>query len=281
MLSDGALSAFISLAGSDPDAATALLAKSIEKNRPQGGTEAEVLVDRLGRLPRETFTGGVATGVLIALANTMDMAAQAQGTRDLGRYPIWEAADALAKDLFDSIDDTERAEVVEKIYGAGRALGWLMNLMRSETFGHGRFGEQKVPESEWMLTEKELDVAEGCMAKRLQGDDQDRILNLPNLLSFLFGWFQIREEEAVRNWLENNSKTNDEMMELLDRCRGWLLSDKLYRPLNRRELGQIMDFNSFEQRLKSINSDPMTPEHERGWAKELLSAVEIGDKRGR
>jgi hypothetical protein len=56
-------------------------------------------------------------------------------------------------------------------------------------------------------------------------------------------------------------------------------SDKIYRPLSRRDLGTFLDFDEMRERLRRISEDAGRAQDERRLAQELLEAAELGDKR--
>jgi hypothetical protein len=65
---------------------------------------------------------------------------------------------------------------------------------------------------------------------------------------------------------------------LLDKCRGWRLSDRVRYPLNKRDISILMNFDSMKGRLKKISDDADVPGDLRSKARELLAAAALGEK---
>jgi hypothetical protein len=71
-------------------------------------------------------------------------------------------------------------------------------LFRSETFSQGRYGDQRQPEHEWLLTEEEYDGVADVMQKRYATLGVAGIMATPDPLSTLFALSQSGVENQVR-----------------------------------------------------------------------------------
>ncbi len=76
--------------------------------------------------------------------------------------------------------------------------------------------------------------------------------------------------------MQEVSETQEGFLTLMDKCRGWKASDKVYHPLNRRDLATFMDADIALARIKDI-ADNSSSEQNRSFVKELLVAVEDGE----
>ena len=157
----------------------------------------------------------------------------------------------------------------------------MESLIGGELFDQGRVGEPRAHSDNWLLTPEELDLAIQELHKRLNGPERGAIIESPDLMSFLYRWMQSGGEEAMREWLVNEVVDDGRLMALLENCRGYRLSDRVYRPLNKRDISTLMDFDDMRQRLKGITENNSLPAGQRAKAKELLEAAKHGEERFR
>lgn len=255
-----------------------LVRKLIRSKRPQGGNKFDLLLDRLNRMDETRLPGGAVPSILMALANCMDEA----GDVPVGAFGVrwtWRSAKKLFKRLFKKLPPDQRDPMVREIFGSGEAIGWLMSeLVRDQTFAHGRYGDRPVPEEDRLFSAGELDDAIGQILKRFKSADRQRIIDAPDLLSVMYGWNQAGDEAGVREWVTEQQADDAKFLKLLSGCRGWRATDKgTDYPLNRRDLSHFLDFDQALGRLKAISEDAEKPEKERLLASELLKAAEIGE----
>jgi type II secretory pathway predicted ATPase ExeA len=251
----------------------------IRTSRPQGGTMMSTLVDRLLHLDENIVSPRGAAAILVALSSCMDDAARAEGKGEWGRHWIWVAGTMLVKRLLPKLAEKERHDTIAQMFGSGEALGWLMcELIRDEIFAHGRYGGRAKAESEWLLSEEQLDKAIACFLPRLQSTERENIVETPEVLSFMFGWRQLGDNEGVSRWVDEQLATDDRFVRLMDACRSWRSSSNkgLYYPLNPNEVGEFLDFDAAVVRLHKIESDDDTSPALRRLAMELIEAAKLG-----
>jgi hypothetical protein len=153
----------------------------------------------------------------------------------------------------------------------------MSELVRGELFGHGRVGGRPVVEEERVLSEEELDEAISLLLGRFKSTERDSLVNTPELLSLMYGWMECGDEAGVLEWVREQEATDTEFLALLSACRGWMQSDRVYHPLNRRDLRRFLDFDAALERLKRISEDTGDrTDDEKKLAEELLKAAEIG-----
>jgi predicted KAP-like P-loop ATPase len=253
----------------------------ISQRRPQGGTMLAVLVDRLMHIEERHLSKDAIRPILRALASCMDEAVVNEARGSWGKRWIWSTARNLTNNLLRRLSADERLAAVREMFGAGRAIGWLMcELIRGETFSHGRHGDRPTPASEWLLSDVEMDEAISQMMPRLQAESRAEIIKTPEVLSFLYGWQQLGYGEQAREWAAEQISDDKGLLTLLGACRGWRSSSNrgVYYPLVRSDLNNFLDFDDAVVRLNNIVENRDKPEIEQELAKELLLAVQLGER---
>ena len=170
-IDDAQLQEFLALAERDDSGAAEMFSQLAETRRPQGGTMAELLIDRLRNFPLNALPEAAVEGVVKVLGSVLDRAALAGGEGDWGRYSIWERSTPLLRILLKKFSAAQRAAIVSDLFGQGQAVGWLMNVIRHETFADGRYGDQKSDPSDWIITDEEYDSAVAYIPERIKGTD--------------------------------------------------------------------------------------------------------------
>jgi len=279
-LDDDVVAHFITIARSNADL-TESCRDLIRQRRPQGGTMLAVLVDRLmyadeRRLPKDAIRP-----ILRALASCLDEAAGAEGRGNWGKRWIWPAGRNLTNNLLRRLGNEERLDAVREMFGGGRAIGWLMcELVRGETFSHGRHGDRPTPASEWLLSDAEMDEAVSLLVPRLQAESRAEIIKTPEVLSFLYGWQQLGYGEEARQWVAEQISDDKGLLSLLAACRAWRSSSDrgVYHPLVRSDLSNFLDFDDAVARLNNIADKRDAQEAEQELAKELLLAAQLDER---
>jgi predicted KAP-like P-loop ATPase len=274
-LSDEQVHTFLSAAQHDRPGAVAMIKEMAQTQRPQGGIMAEVLVGRLSglieRVPEEAMPG-----ILFALANCMDIVGRQSRDDDFGRPTIWHSAERLVEQVFRRVDDERRPECIKLLFEEGEALGWITSIFRSEIFSHGWYGDQQQAEDQRLLRPAEFEAVREIMLGRYRTTSSDTLLEVPNLVSLLYGWLQGSRTEEARSWSMNQVQSDAGLLKYLSRARGWAASDKVYYPLKAKDLENFIDVADAQARVKRIADDEEASEECRAVAQELLSAFEEG-----
>jgi hypothetical protein len=274
-LEDSELKDFVSSAENEEDL-DGVCMTLVNETRPQGNTKFELLIDRLNRLDNASLPEKAVASILTALSNWMDKVG------GKGRWGVnwpWESAEALFKKLTVKLSGDHRRKVIRGVFASGGSVGWLMMMVRGEMLRHGWVGNRAVMEDERLLSEGELKEAVDLLLERFRSTDRGKLVSTPELLSLMYGWREAGDEEGVLIWVGEQVATDPGFLSLLAACRGWMQSDKIYRPLSRRDLGTFLDFDEMRERLRRISEDAGRAQDERRLAQELLEAAELGDKR--
>jgi len=153
----------------------------------------DVLIDRLNNLNEERLHDNAIPSILKALANHMDEAELHSDRGHWGTRGPWSAGRVLFKNLLARLRDDLRSGIINETFASGKSIGWLMcELIRSQIFAHGRYGDRPTSEESWVLSKEELDDAIKLLLGRFKSTDRERIIDTPEVLSLMYGWMQAR-----------------------------------------------------------------------------------------
>jgi hypothetical protein len=115
-------------------------------------------------------------------------------------------------------------------------------------------------------------------AKLLEPGMRSGIERVPELLSFLYRWAEIAGREAPQERTRERTQSVGKFLPIINGLRGWMASEKIYYPLNRRDSERFMDCDGVIRRLRVIAEDGAGSLDDRGKAKDLLEAAAIGEQ---
>ena len=276
-LSDQQVQAFIDSASASPDDAILVLLNLAREERPQGGTLAELLIDRLNvwvdRIPDEAIPGIIKT-----LGQSMDTDELAVAG-DFDERFTWRAATQLLRSLRRRASIGVQKATIE-LFKYGRAVGWLTSIIREEIFAHGLHGDRPKPEIDWLLHKDEFSDILDVMLNRYRDIPPEELMRVPELLGLLYTWREGGRDKEVREWVDAQTATDAGLLTLLSRVRSWMeVNGVRYHPLNQRDLQNFLDVDHAVRRLKVISLDNEASQNQRGLASELLAAIRQGDVR--
>jgi predicted KAP-like P-loop ATPase len=194
------------------DALRALLAQPISADM----TKADMLLERLDGTAVDALSQLQIENLLIALSIVMDEADMHGSDYSFMVLTIWDRAERVAARLMRRLAPERRPTVLEKFFQAGPAIGWLSSLLRRETFGQGRYGDQRKREEEWMLTRDEYDAVAVIMIDRYNALSISEILAQSRPLQLLFAWAQGGETDGPRDRLASAMRSNTGLLEVLN-----------------------------------------------------------------
>jgi hypothetical protein len=274
-LRDDEVRAFLSVAENSPDDAIAMFSRLARQMRPQGGSMAGVLIDRLVALS-DRIPAAAIVGILRSLAEAMDEVALSSRDGDFGQERAWLRANQALARLLKRVGRDTRAVCLEVLFQQGRALGWLTDVLRDEIFAHGHFGDRRKPEDEWLLSTAEFVHALEVMLRRYREMPPADLMGVPNLMRLLYAWQQGSGTDEARRWVEAQTATDAGLLRFLSRVRGWAVRDVVCYPLKRRDLERFLDYESAVRRVQEVQASPDTTEADRRLAAELLVAIRQG-----
>ena len=277
-LDDGVLTTILMKAENNQDVQEDL-ERLININRPQGGTVYELFLNRFKRQNFNKLSPASVSRIFKAIGDTIDTAQHKEREVSFfGIRTLYRDGRDIFKFALKQLEDNARVTFIKDTFENRKSIGWLLaELIGDDLFAHGRAGD-KQKSNRHVLTENELNDAIKIIFDRLAGPDRPHIETLPQSLVFFHRWNQAGGGEDMKKWMEDYSKTDEGFLELLHKCRGWMASDKVYHPLNERDLSQFMNFDEAVLRLKAIAKNTSSESHRKS-AEELLKAIRIGERR--
>lgn len=216
--------------------------------------KSDVLFERLRAMDAELWTNERAKNVILALGQMMDDAYRQ--SPDEGNFIVsnWDRAERLLPILFGPLDGTERAAISKQLFEQGAAIGWLTSIIRSETFAHGKYGDQKKPPETWLLSEPEFEQACEVMLARYRAMTIAQLLSMPRPIQILFAWKQAGDEEGPRKLLAGATVSDAGLLEALDAFASRIDSSDRgrYTVLKRDNVEAFMDYDAVLNHLADI-----------------------------
>jgi hypothetical protein len=280
-LSDKEILEFVRLAQCEPERAIAEFVRLSTIKRPQGSVLSEVLMDRLASWEGKKLPANAIPAILAAMADGLDDAARVSEGNGFGVPSAWRTADRVLPTLVKALAPNQRPEALAHMFGSGKALGWLAEIMRDEIFGHGLYGGRSKPEDERLLSSGEFETMLSTMRGRFADTDCSVVLHSPHLGGLLFGWIQGGGAEDAKKWVNDRVATEHGLLDFLSRVRGWASSSGIgvYYPLRRKELKHFFnDVDAAYQRVLAIRDDPHAQPALKKLAKEIAVAFQQGDE---
>lgn len=239
--------------------------------------KSDVLFQRLRYVPRERWSGLRAQNMLLALGEIMDDAYRSNPDEQFFIVTSWDRAEPLIPILYASFDDAERQSVNEQLFSNASAIGWLTSILRHETFAHGRFGNKKKSEIEWLLPAPEFERACDIMIARYAAMSIDDVLATPRPIQTLFAWLQAGDEDRPKALISAAINTDEGLLRVLDGITSRMESSNRgrYVALKRENVESFLDYDEAIKRLEIIAREG--PPELRLRAEELLRAVEADD----
>jgi predicted KAP-like P-loop ATPase len=273
-LADAQVEAFIELAETKPADALDMFRALVREVRPQGGTKADVLIDRLviwsNRVHKEAIPG-----IFTTFAKTMDEIAQTTPAGDFGEHYAWRTAKSAVKLLLKRTAGELRAKCLSILFERGGALGWLTDILRTEIFSQGFYGDHPDPVGDRTLSVEEFHDVLNIMLNRYRETRPAELMQVPQFLSLLYAWKQGGGDGEVEKWVSAQTARNAGLLSFLSRVRSWRASSGagIQYPLKRRDLENFLDFDAALKRLETISSSTEASEPDRRLAHELLIAA--------
>jgi hypothetical protein len=100
--------------------------------------------------------------------------------------------------------------------------------------------------------------------------------SIPHLLDFLWSWKRLGDEDGPKEYVERNSKTDDDFISVMRGLRGVMAaSGRVFRPITPPETEPFLDREAARSRLKQMAERDGTHSAD---ALELLGDMRIGDE---
>ena len=217
-------------------------------------TKADLLLERIKSSANGTLAPGQCENLLVALSQVMDEAYRRHPFDQFWFSSLWDRAQRLIPLLLSRLEPARRDAVVTAMFGGGAAIGWLTSLFRRETFAHGRYGDRRRSEDEWLFTTAELDRITELMLRRYRAMSAGDVFGCPDPISLLIAWWQGGDEQGPRRLLEANIVSDEGLVETLEHLTSTIESSDRGRfdVLKKDNLAPFMDYENVSQRIHAL-----------------------------
>lgn len=278
-ISDREFSLFLESAESSREVAMAHFAELATSPMPQGGFRSQALLDRLKGDGIESASEAALPGILDALTESMDAAALATGPGDWGEYWVWRDAESVLAAIWRKLKVDERSRSVKRMFGAGKSIGWMTEIFRGEVFSHGIHGNNKKPESEWLLSSTELEIAATELLRRYREISPSDLDLLPRIAPLLYAWMQYKHDSLneIKAKVDQICQKDEDFLTFLHKMRGWQATNGVVRyPLRESNLSPFTDIDKVRSRLNHLTVSADTALSQRARA---LEEALVADER--
>lgn len=275
-LKDAEVQSFINQLSTDLSAARGTFAAFVAVKRPQGGTQAEVLIDRLLAV-KESIPIAAIDPLFQVLADGLDSAVPDRAKEDWGADKIWWLGERAVKTFLKKVPDGERRTVIEKLFRDGQSLGWLTDMLRDEIFAHGKYGDRPKHESEWLLSTTEFEAVLAIMLARYKALPLNAASTLPSFMNILYAWNQGGDAAEVRAAVSSQCRDDEGLIAFLEKARGRSTSGhRSWYTLKKTNLADFLDVDEAERRVRNLASSETATAEMRKRAAELITAFDAG-----
>lgn len=257
VMRDQDFNSLLDLARDDVGHLTTRFAEEVRKRRTSGRTWFEHVLDRLDDECIATLNEEQLSGILQALSGMMDVAIKEDGAIRVFSRSIDATANAVAKSCLSQLRELspeKQGETVCSMARDGRAINWLIGyFFRSQLFRHGRVGDEACSPEQWVMSDEVLTDAIAILEERIGTQDTKALIpNLPDLSAYLYGWLNITGNDQAVDWVREYSRSDEGFIDILNRLRGWAMSDKVYYPLPETAVSRFLDWDYVTRRLESM-----------------------------
>ena len=257
VISDDDFNQLLEFARSDLPSLKARLEHYAISLRRSGRTWFEHILDRLddhlvSKLDKETVAG-----IVLAMYDTMDFVIATDNEPRSFASSVTSTAVRVAERCLvrlRTVDQESFEKVSREAAENGTALNWLVgNFFRDQMWEHGRVGDQRSQPGQWVYTDDFLDVLLDIMRERLSSTKvHEKIADMPDVSTFLFGWRDISGEAEARDWVTKNSDTDKGFLAILNHLRSWGMSDRVYYPLSKSSIEAFFNLEDAVARLAAL-----------------------------
>ena len=239
-------------------------------------TKADIMLERIKGGIYKLLTPEQCENIILALSQTMDEAYRQHPFDRFWVNSLWDRAEAIVPLLLGRIDPSRRDGVVDSMFGRGEAIGWLTTLFRNETFAHGRYGERRRPEDNWLFTEPELDRVTRLMLDRYRAMSASEIFGSPDPISLLFAWRQGGDEEGPRGLIKRHIASDEGLLEALEHLTTTMQSSDRgnFLALTERNLSPFLDYEDAKKRVLDLEQDAVLGPR----TKHIAAALAVGSE---
>lgn len=215
--------------------------------------QADVLLERF-KAAHDVLSANQSLHLLLAFSDIMDDAYRARPFDSVWMSSLWDRAERLVPILLSKSGPQQRAETVAAMFERGRAICWLSKLFRRETFAHGRFGDRRKPEQDWILNSAELDQVAVTMLRRYQALTADDLFALVDPLDVLFAWSQGGDVKGPQQLVAACIADDEGLVATLEKLTTFVTSSSrgTYSVLKKNNLDSFLDYEEARERTIAL-----------------------------
>ncbi len=226
-------------------------------NQPVGTSamgQADILLERFNTA-HERLSLNQCQHLLHAFSSVMDEAHRVRPFDIDWMNSLWDRAERLVPILLRKLGVEHRKATIIDMFERGAAISWLTKLFRHEIFAHGRFGNQKRPEQDWILSDPELDQVTAIMLRRYKALTPVELFGLIDLLDLLFAWLQGGDTDGPKALIDECIANDDGLVTTLEKLTTIVSSSShgRYLVLTRNNLERFMDVDNARQRVEALS----------------------------
>jgi predicted KAP-like P-loop ATPase len=260
VMSDADFNEILRLSREDVHGLIDSLAKYAKELRQSGKSWFEHILDRLD----EGVVGGLdeeqLVGMVTGICEVMDTVLEIDNVPRFFAPSLARLAGRVVGECMrrlNGLNPGRHHELARWIAAECSSVNWLVGgLLRTELFHHGHAGngEQKTMPDEWVFSEELLQELLDIARKRISEKAlQDRILTMPDVSGFMYGWRDMSGDEEPKAWVTQMTNDDEVFLKFLQEMRGYAVSDRVYYPLHRRTLEIFFeDADAVVERLDSL-----------------------------
>lgn len=218
------------------------------ETKQSGKTWFEHILDRLDKGVVGELDEDQLFGMVTGICEVMDTVLEIDNVPRLFAPSLERLAGRVVGDCLhrlNSIKPERHHGLAQWIAAECSSINWIVGgLVRTELFHHGHAGngEQKTLPDEWVFSEDLLQELLAITRKRIsQKELQDRILTMPDVSGFMYGWRDMSGDEEPKSWVTKVTNEDEVFLKFLQEMRGYAVSDRVYYPLHRRTLETFFD----------------------------------------
>lgn len=274
VMSDADFDKLLQLAQKDIPALKKSLINYMQPVRQSGKTWFEHILDRLDDEFISELDQASTVGLTLAICDIMDTALTTAAAPRAFSFGVDGAATSVVKALLTrlrEINIDEFAQTSKQIAATAGALNWIVgSFFRDQMWNQGKAGDRPKPEDLWLFPDDMLEEILTILRDRLTDTEvRESLSTLPDLSKFLYAWRELSGEQTAKDWVTENSQSDEGFLSILNHLRHWSMSDKVFYPLSRESISHFFDLEATLVRLGELENGDFDDK-----VRELKQAIE-------
>lgn len=218
-------------------------------------TKADLFLERLKGGAYKSFDADQCENLLVAFSLVLDETQRRHPADQFWVNTLWDRAQRLIPLLLSRLKPARRKAAITNMF-RGPAIGWLTSLLRQETFAHGRHGDRRRPNTEWIFADSELDYIIALMLKRYRAMTIKDVLASSNPASLLFAWNQAGDHQGPRKLVQSSVASKKGLVETLEHLTSIVDSSSRARItiLKKENLAPFLDYDQARDRIARLTA---------------------------